>query len=327
MTEETQQTFATQNYQQLKSKNEKLKSKKEQLEDKKKELEETLRTTNEEYYKMTEEFMKISKDIEKRNEELQEKFLNENIVDSKGKANSLINREEIQIMCKKTLDEFLVSTEDNLNSLKIEIIFGKTTLYINLENENITFGRLKESVMSNLDREIHEFYFTDKNSAIYMDEMNVKKALFPLDKVNVVGVMPKLFVKDDFKEIDFNEIKLENLDKNNNEGLNSRRKVTLNHYQSFKRNFLSNWIIYSKIILNTIFIIVYILSMHDFRDIFNNRIIMETYSKNFFTVAPSIDSNLLYNFKNEFIRVFQYPLEKQDQNYDYDYSKMSCKNI
>jgi hypothetical protein len=320
MTEETQQT---QNYHQLKSRNEELNSKLEKLNKKKNELEDKLKKTNEQYQKKTIEFMKISKDIEKRNEELQDIFINENPGDPRGKGSSLINREEIQQMCKKTLDEFLITTENNFDTLKIEIVFGNSTLTRTLEKENYTFGNLKEDVMSDLYREINEFYFADANKAIYMDDMPIKKALFPLDKVNVVGIIPRIYVKDNFKDIDFNEIQLENLDKNNNEESNSRKNVKLTYFQEFKRKFYSNWIIYSKILFNTIFIIFYIIEMYDLRDLNSEYNIYETYSKNFFVTTLSDETNLLRNFRDEFVRVFQYPLE--DQSSIYSHSHRTCK--
>lgn len=321
--EETQ--GVTQNYHQLKTLNEKLHAKVKKLEEKKQELGDTLKKTNNQNQKMTQEFMKISSDIDKRNDELQEKFLSDNNNDlkgnnMKGKGKSLINREEIEKMCKESLNEFLDVTEENNDSLKIEIVFGKTTLFRNLYQDSLTFQNLKESIKSHLDREINEFYFTDVNNAIYLDDMNVKKALFPLDKVNVVGIMPKLIIKDHYRGIEFNEIKLENLDQNNNEGLNSGRKVNLTFLQNAKRIFKSYYVVYTNIFLNTIFMIFLILFMFEFREMDTTLILMNTYTNDFFETPISNDSNLLQNFENEFVKVFQYPKEN-DTNFDY--SKLS----
>ncbi len=54
----------------------------------------------------------------------------------------------------------------------------------------MTFRRLKQETRLQFDKGENEFFFADEMGSIYLDELNVKKALFPLDNINIKGYEP-----------------------------------------------------------------------------------------------------------------------------------------
>ena len=58
----------------------------------------------------------------------------------------------------------------------------------------MTFRRLKQETRLQFDKGENEFFFADENGSIYLDELNVKKSLFPLENINLKSFEPLIKV-------------------------------------------------------------------------------------------------------------------------------------
>ena len=58
----------------------------------------------------------------------------------------------------------------------------------------MTFKQLKWEASMQFDKMEKDFYFTDQNGSIYLDELNVKRALFPLETVIIKNYVPTIKV-------------------------------------------------------------------------------------------------------------------------------------
>ena len=58
----------------------------------------------------------------------------------------------------------------------------------------MTFGRLKEEASVQFDKNENEIFFANENGDIYLDELKVKKALFPFENINIKNYEPKIKV-------------------------------------------------------------------------------------------------------------------------------------
>ena len=75
-------------------------------------------------------------------------------------------------------------------------------------NENLTFSKLKDETKLQFGKEADEFYFSDENGNIFLDELRVVPAFFPLSEVKIKDYEPKIIVVDKitFKKRKDNEI-------------------------------------------------------------------------------------------------------------------------
>ena len=85
----------------------------------------------------------------------------------------------------------------NKKKFSFKIEYGKISiskkvyyLIIQIEDDTITFSRLKTETKLLFDKSEKEFFFSDEMGCIYLDELNVKKALFPLENINVKNYEP-----------------------------------------------------------------------------------------------------------------------------------------
>jgi hypothetical protein len=75
-----------------------------------------------------------------------------------------------------------------------------------IEDENIDFNRLKLETKVQFDKNENDFFFTDENGNIYLDNLNIRRALFPLESIVIENYVPTIYVIDrknnisDFKE-------------------------------------------------------------------------------------------------------------------------------
>ena len=60
----------------------------------------------------------------------------------------------------------------------------------------MTFENLKQETRLTFDKGENEFFFADENSNIFLDDLNVKKALFPLENINIKSFEPIVKVID-----------------------------------------------------------------------------------------------------------------------------------
>ena len=155
-------------------------------------LEEELKNNIEEEKKLTTELA----DIEASTEEV-----NININKAKkeeGAENELKNK------CKEVVDYFLKdinSNDDSINNingnnLSIRIEYQNMKIFKSLLDENMTFEKLKDETKLQFGKEANEFYFADEKGNIFLDELKVIPALFPLSMVKVRNYEPLIKVID-----------------------------------------------------------------------------------------------------------------------------------
>ena len=106
---------------------------------------------------------------------------------SKSKTeDGTINESELQQKCKETIDQFLHDVNlDEQFSLPIIIEYEQMKIFKNLNDQTMTFGKLKEETQMQFGKEANEFFFSDINGNIFSDELKVIPALFPLSNVKV----------------------------------------------------------------------------------------------------------------------------------------------
>ena len=272
-----------------------LKSKKNILVIRKNDLEDELKKKFNNHEDKTFELSKINSEIENLNGQL-EKYLNNdddgNIIDKP--KNNVINIEEIKKKCDECFDEFLNETQ-NLDNLEFQIKYGKIVINRTIADTTMTFKILKDSVKSQFDREAHEFYFMDENKQIFLNEMNVKKALFPLNKVTVKNIVPQIQLIDILRKdiIDPDDIDMNRKDTENE--LFNRQPINLNFKQRLLKNLLSYKFVYLNIFFYTLFILFWCISCVNFRSLDKYFLISKSFSKNLFTPKISDVKNLFLN--------------------------------
>lgn len=261
-----------------------LKRKKEFLDNKKSQLEQQLRNDITHYETCMEKLTKIYRDIDEKNELLEKMIVQNENADSDNKKN-FINTEEIIKKCDDCFGEFV---HGSIHSLEYEIRFGKTVLFRNISDENMTFRVLKEQLKAQFDRDLHEFFFVDEKNRIFLDDMNVKKALFPLSNVAVKNIIPKLFIKDIFDPDFINDLERENnLTSEDLLAKNSQKKIQLTLRQRFMRNLQSYRFVYANIFFYILFIIFWVLTCINFRSLKTLYLISSTYDASVFNPGIS----------------------------------------
>jgi len=307
----------------LQNENKVLQGKHNNLKEKKKGLESELKNNITQYDDCDQDLIRINYEIDQLNENLQKEINEKDYLNSKGNESALINSEEIKKKCSEFFEEFIMdSHSQSLSVLEFEIRFGKIVIFKEITNKNLTFKELKEETKSQFDREINEFFFLDEKNRVYLDNMNVKRALFPLEKISVKNTMPKILVKDIFNyEIEENYYKTPEIIDKDLIGA-PIEKYDLSFIDRINRNFQSYKYIYIKIFLYTLFVIFWILSCIEFRSLKSFFLIQNTFDEKIFKLIPS-DVNklnkifnfiyllkyrdLLKNMKMQFKLVFQFP--------------------
>lgn len=182
-----------------------------------KNLNNELNNINEQQKKLVKELADIESSTEQKLEEINKAKL-------KG---SSINQEELHKKCKEAIDHFLIdvypSNQEGLN-LQIRIEYKQMKISKTLTDENMTFEKLKTETKLQFGKDANEFYFTNDEGNIFLDELRVVSALFPLSSVKVDNYEPVIKVVDKTsnkkkKEITF--IKNEEEEFNNKEETHS----------------------------------------------------------------------------------------------------------
>ena len=154
-----------------------------------KNLNNELNNINEQQKKLVKELADIESSTEQKLEEINKAKL-------KG---SSINQEELHKKCKEAIDHFLIdvypSNQEGLN-LQIRIEYKQMKISKTLTDENMTFEKLKTETKLQFGKDANEFYFTDDEGNIFLDELRVVSALFPLSSVKVDNYEPVIKVVD-----------------------------------------------------------------------------------------------------------------------------------
>jgi len=71
---------------------------------------------------------------------------------------------------------------------------GEWSKIVPIEKSTHTFFNIKQEVNNDLAKTESEFFLTDENGVVYLDNLNVVKALFPFKNVRINNYIPKLLI-------------------------------------------------------------------------------------------------------------------------------------
>jgi hypothetical protein len=136
---------------------------------------------------------KLSEQLARINAETVEKL---EIFEEAQKEGNAISVDHLHAECKNAIDFFLNDVTREGSNMAIRIEYRNMIISKNILDENMTFEKLKEETKLQFNKEKHEFYFADENSNVFLDELNVRRALFPFSKVKLKNYEPAIIVLD-----------------------------------------------------------------------------------------------------------------------------------
>jgi hypothetical protein len=179
----------------------------------------------------------INKEIESKKEMI-DTITNEESA-TQGKQ---ISFEEIKVQCNSVLNTFIREIPFNniaQAQLRFKIKYGELNIMRLIEDENMDFLRLKQQTKIQFNKNENDFFFADENKNIYLDSLNVKRALFPLETVTIEKYEPTIMLLDRYNNVEAKE-ELKGSNSNNNL-YNEDYKIKFNFFErlveSLKRNF------------------------------------------------------------------------------------------
>ncbi len=78
--------------------------------------------------------------------------------------------------------------------MEIELSKGRITKKVFLDDEKFTFFYLKQEVNNDMNLTEIEFFLTNDQGVVFLDHLNVKRALFPFKSLRVKNYIPTLYV-------------------------------------------------------------------------------------------------------------------------------------
>jgi hypothetical protein len=155
----------------------------------------------EDFEKLKAEQDRLIGDLAAHNSEIElKKEIIDNLLNDNGDKDGQpkIGIDELTNKCKNALQRFIIEIPEGSVSknLLFRIEYGKMIIMRTVEDENMTFFRLKQETKVQFDKDEDEFYFCDEYDQIYLDDLNVKKALFPLSTVTIKEFLPIIRVLD-----------------------------------------------------------------------------------------------------------------------------------
>ena len=97
------------------------------------------------------------------------------------------------------IDRFLIDVVSNNQvcpELQIRIQYNQMKISKTITDDNMTFAKLKEETKVQFGKDANEFFFCDESGSIFLDELKVVKALFPLSSAKIEKYIPVILVKD-----------------------------------------------------------------------------------------------------------------------------------
>jgi regulator of replication initiation timing len=133
---------------------------------------------------------KLNRDLDKVNNEISIKkqkidnFIKEEDIDKVA----IPGTESTAQMCERLIDNLLPTTQTEIT---FTIEYNNSQIEGRLEpEEDYTFFRLKQKFKRQFDKKENEFYFTDERGYVYLDDLSVRKSLFPLKRVSIKDYVP-----------------------------------------------------------------------------------------------------------------------------------------
>ncbi len=78
--------------------------------------------------------------------------------------------------------------------LTVKVKYENMTFIKRIEDDEMDFNRLKLDLIKQLDMRKNDFYFEDENGCLLLDNLKVKKALFPFFGCKIKGHEPMIRV-------------------------------------------------------------------------------------------------------------------------------------
>ena len=112
-----------------------------------------------------------------------------------------IGTQELMEECEYAIKKFLIALPKGKNipknlPFKVEYLGKKYDCKV--EDDSMDFLTLKTQIKSFLGKQEKEIYFVDENGYVFLDELNVKNALFPLSNVYLSDFMPVITALDNY---------------------------------------------------------------------------------------------------------------------------------
>lgn len=242
--------------------------------------------------KLNNELSTINSEIEIKKEKI-DNIINDNgdKEDTKG-----LSSEDWAAKCKQVLSLFINEAPKGIQTrgtLFFNIKYANTIIVRQIDDDSMTFHRLKQETKLQFDKHEDEYYYADEDNKIYLDELNVKKALFPLGSVNIKGYMPVIRVIDK---------KSKSNSKENVQNQKMRiqaeveKKVKLSKSQKLKKYLINNIPKILPITFFGIFLSMWILSCFYFRNVEEYIMFVKPFSRANFTFSSANVYNYLYKY-------------------------------
>lgn len=234
--------------------------------------------------KIKDEIFKIKANISEKRNKINEKVNdnNDNIND-KNNDNYFDNIEE---ECDRILDRIIVNDESKSN---IFFIQAENKTLKKLDSNMMTFGDLKADYCLKNNIKQSELYFTDIDQNIYLDNLNVKNVLFPIENLYLQGNEPIIYV------VKKNGNNKEIVSYTNNNKSNEIQQDIKKDVENDEEDLNSLWIkfkdkvyIYIHFLFLIIYIFTWIFMLVDFRNNPYNNIVKSSFEdiKNNYFIKP-----------------------------------------
>lgn len=246
--------------------------------------------------KIKDEIFKIKANISEKRNKINEKVndLNDNLHD-KNNDNYFDNIEE---ECDRILDRIIVDDESKSNIFYIQ---AENKTLKKLDSNMMTFGDLKVDYCLKNNIKKSELYFTDIDQNIYLDNLNVKNVLFPIDNLYLQGNEPIIYV------VKKNGANKEIVSYTNNNKSNEIQQDAKKDVENDEEDLNSLWIKFKDkvyIYIHYLFLIIYIFTwifmLVDFRNNPYNNIVKSSFvdiKNNYFTKPKKVSTFLYLNLE------------------------------
>jgi hypothetical protein len=258
---------------------------------------------NEDLEKLKTEQERLNKELSTINSKIEER---KNVIDEilGDDGSQRLGTDKLNKRCEDLISTFLFENRE----LIFKVEYGKMILSKEIDpRSDMTFKHLKSEIMHQFDKREEEFYFTDEKGAIFLDNLSVRKCLFPLSRVNIRGNMPVLIVidkKSKLENLKLNIIKIEKLKIDGDVKIEIRKETIID---KIKKNFFMAF----HLICFITFILSWIFSAFFYSNIRDYFVLLQTFNINTGLYSQRIDVDLGQYIKEEVGSYFSFPTEEQ----------------
>jgi hypothetical protein len=203
----------------------------------------------------------------------------------------------------------------DLKMYEFRIEYSNTIFTRYAEKENMTFLDLKNDMKFQIGRSENEFFFSDMNNNIYLDNFRIREILFPFKKVIIKNNTPTIYIIENNVEMDvyLDMARIEE-EKNHLEEIQKLNDGEENKLYETIKKIISGYIY---MIIFIIFIFFLFISIDSYRDVENYFSMNYTYYANDMLNVEYISSekNFLEEIKNKYLKLYQFDEEKKNSKF------------